>query len=67
VSKDIDLIFSGRERFTDVDGGGSLFDELKDVTHARVEKLEGVIRDYCSTIKGGSEPQMEGVVCHTGQ
>jgi hypothetical protein len=29
--------------------------------------LEGVIRDYCSTIKGGSEPQMEGVVCHTGQ
>ncbi len=51
----------------DVDGGSVLFDELKDVSHARGEKLEGISSDFYSTVEGGGKPQMEGVVCYTGQ
>ncbi len=65
--EDVDPIFSRGEGFTEVYGGGALFDELKYVLHAWGETLKGLFSDYCSAVEGGGKPQMEGVVCRTDQ
>ncbi len=49
-------IFFGREEFAAMYGSSVLFDKLNNVAHAKGKRLEGILRDYCSTIEGGGEP-----------
>jgi hypothetical protein len=39
-----------------IDGSSVLFDEVKIVSHARGEMLEGFVRDEHASIEDGSQP-----------
>ncbi len=67
VLKFLDAILAGRMGFADIDGGGVVFDEQKDITYALWDMFEGLQSDDDFPFKGSVEPQVKGVVRHTGE
>ncbi len=67
VWKFLDAILARRKRFADIDGGGVYFDEQKDIVYALWGMFEGLRSDDGFPLEGSVEPQVKGVVCHTGE
>jgi hypothetical protein len=67
VLKFLDAILAGRKGFADIDGGGVVFDEQKDVVYALWDMFEGLRSDDGFSFEGSVEPQVKGIVCHTGK
>ena len=59
----MDVMLAEREGFADIDGGAVVFDKFPD---ARRNMLGGLHSDYGSCLKGSVEPQMKGIISHTG-
>ncbi len=67
VLKCVDVIHARRKGLANIDGGGVVFDKWKDVTDTMWNMLEGFRSDYGSSLEGSVEPQMKGIVSHTGE
>jgi hypothetical protein len=67
VLKFLNAILAGKKGFADIDGGGVVFDEQKDVADALWDMFEGLRSDDGFPFEVSVEPQVKGVVRHTGK